>query len=250
MKTVSITLFILLVCAIAINILLYKYAFKYYRTSNQIRLDPLGLQHVSPRIPSLSKNDTGKPVVLFYGDSRAAQWPFPNTDNYRFINLGIAYQTTAQIYRRSFFQEKLLEKADIIVIQMGINDLKNIAIFPSRQEQIVQNCQNNIKLLTDKLGKMQKHVILSTIFPTGKPGFLRQFFWSEKVTSACKEVNSFIRSLAGNNITILDAFSSVNIDHFNAVYAKNLLHLNLTGYKTVNLELLHILEDLKRNKLQ
>ena len=250
MKTVSVTLLVLLVCAIVINIILYKYAFKYYRASNHIRLDPLGLQHISPRIPSLSKDDTDKPVVLFYGDSRAAQWPFPDTNNYRFINLGIAYQTTEQIYRRSFFQEKLLEKADIIVIQMGINDLKNITIFPNRQEQIIQNCQNNIKLLTDKLGNMKKHVILSTIFPTGKPDFLRQFFWSEKVTSARKEVNHFIRSLAKDNITILNTFSSVDKNHFNTLYAKDLLHLNRAGYKKVNLELLDILENLKRNQLQ
>src|SRR5690242_2549989 len=84
--------------SVVANVYLFNQARRYYTDLNEVRLDPLGLNSDPP--DSLAA-ETTKTTVLFYGDSRAARWPLPDSDNSQvFLNRGIEAQTSAQVALR------------------------------------------------------------------------------------------------------------------------------------------------------
>jgi lysophospholipase L1-like esterase len=185
-------------------------------------------------------------VVVFVGDSRAASWPPPaNLEGFEFINRGIGAQTSAQTLHRFKAQVKPLQP-HIVILQVGINDLKTIPLFPERKEAILANCQGNIQQIVSQATSSGTIVILTTIFPTGRVPWERKLFWSPNVAEAVDEVNIFIRSLEAQNVIIFDAYSLL-ADNGVARddYFQDTLHLNAAGYEALNVELGHILASLK-----
>lgn len=94
---------------------------------NQVRLDPYGLKLPGFKDPPTA--DLTKPLVVFFGDSRAQQWPAPASNRFRFLNRGIGGQTTEQVRGRFDEHVKPL-KPRVVIIEAGVNDLKAIALFP------------------------------------------------------------------------------------------------------------------------
>lgn len=80
---------------------------------------------------------------------------------------------------------------DIVILQVGINDLKTLPLFPERQEEIIANCKTNIQQIVDKSLQADASVILTTIFPLGQLPIERRLFWSEEVALAIDDVNQF-----------------------------------------------------------
>ena len=105
--------------------------------------------------------------VVFLGDSRAAGWPAPEADGYEFINRGVGSQTTTQTLQRFNAHVRPLQP-DVVVIQVGINDLKTIPLFPEQRDMIMANCRANIKQMIDAAQALEANVIVSTILPVGK----------------------------------------------------------------------------------
>lgn len=104
----------------------------YYRDLNQTRLDPLGLSLYPTSLTS--KPLEGLPLILFYGDSRAELWPVPvEVDEYQFINRSISGQTSAQISLRFDSHVRPLAP-EILLLHVGINDLKTIGLFPTKKK--------------------------------------------------------------------------------------------------------------------
>jgi len=64
--------------------------------------------------------------VVFFGDSRAYDWPAPSgLEGLEFVNRGIGNQTTAQVLGR--FEAHIAPlHPQVVVLQVGINDLKLI----------------------------------------------------------------------------------------------------------------------------
>lgn len=84
-RAVSITLGILLLISVTANIALYKRGEQYYLQLNASHLDPLGLS-AFPESPVRLR----PPLILFFGDSRAAQWPtLEQVKDTTFVNRGI-----------------------------------------------------------------------------------------------------------------------------------------------------------------
>ena len=111
--------------------------------------------------------------------------------NFTFVNRGIGAQTTAQVLGR-FTQDVAPLTADIAVIQVGINDLKALPLFPEERASIVQNTKDNImKLVQLSLAAGARRVMLTTIFPLGEIPWERRLVWSDDVAVAIDEVNSF-----------------------------------------------------------
>lgn len=211
-----------------------------YAAENAVRLDPLQLS-VYPHAPA--KNPDLKRVV-FFGDSRALSWPAPALQGIDFVNRGIGDQSSEQIRLRYVAHVRSL-KADWLILQLGVNDLKAIPLFPEQHNMIVERLKNNIRSIVEQAQADDSRVILTTIFPVGKVPLERRLVWSNEVAPAIREVNEFILSLAGEQVTIFDAFAvlqSQQRDLIKANYSRDLLHLNAAGYEALNQALLKQLQ--------
>jgi len=232
------SLLVLLVASIVLNILLYQRWRNYCLDLNSTRLDPLGLNSYSTEIPQHVGLDD-KPLVVFFGDSRAADWTMPTeVTHVTFINRGIGAQTTAQALGR-FPYHVLPLKAKMIVIQLGINDLRTIPLFPEQKGAIIAKCKANIKQIVELSIQYGAHVILTTIFPLGQVSVERRPFWSNDVAIAINDVNQFIKSLQSDKVSILDTVKVLTNGEgiTDPVYSKDFLHLNEKGYEALNREL-------------
>ena len=212
------------------------YLWDNYKATNALRLDPLQL-HVYQE-PASAKTQQLKRVVLF-GDSRALSWPKPDVLGYEFINRGIGNQTTAQINLR--FKQHVAElKPDIVLIQMGINDLKTIPLFPEQQQAIINQCKTNIQSVVNASQALGSKVLLTTIFPTAEVPLERRLIWSDEVNPAIQEVNGFIKTLVSKQVEVIDSYNLLkgNNDLIQAQYSRDFLHLNSQGYEALNASLL------------
>ena len=204
--------------------MVFQQASKYYRELNGVRLDPLGKAQLDLSI------EPKNPALVFFGDSRAKQWPDPSWFVESSINLGVSGQTTAQILGR--YDEHLAPlNPRLVVFQAGINDLKTIPLFPDSEEEIIENCKRNISKIVELCNAQNIHVILTTIFPVGGLPLKRRFFWSDRVDPAIEELNIYIRSLASDDVTILDSAELLVGDdgHISPQYSLDFLHLNTLG---------------------
>lgn len=237
--------FILLILggSIVLNIILYNQAKKYYLQVNETRLDPFGLNHYPI---NLKKAVDNKIRVVFFGDSRADGWTSPNISGYEFINRGIHAQTSVQTVQRFASHVGSLQP-NIVIIQVGVNDLKTVPLFPERRELIVANCQINIKQIVEESKNLGATVILTTIFPVGEVPIQRKPFWSDDIRLAVNEVNAYIATLASDKVIIFDAFSILadNQGMMLQKYSKDELHLNNQGYVILNKELVQLLDLIK-----
>ena len=225
-----ILLLVLLTLSMVMNGLLFNYARQYYLDLNAVRLDPLGLDNDVMTVP-----DSTKTAVVFFGDSRAARWPaLSGLTRFEFINRGIEAQTSAQVLQRFDYQIKPL-RPRVIVVQVGVNDLKTIPLFPDRKTAIVAACEDNIRQIAARGSEIGSIVVLTTIFPVGEVPLERRLFWSPDISVAVVEVNTYIHSLAKSGVIVFDAYSLLSDNGvLQRQYAEDELHLSTLGYKTLN----------------
>ncbi len=239
-------LLLLLALACAIAYFTLSYARTFYADTNALRLNPLGLSNYSS-VPTRVSPDIKR--VVFFGDSRAEGWiPPTNLSGWEFINRGIGGQTTAQVLGR-FSAHVAPLHPQVIVLQVGVNDLRTIPIFPDSRAEIIANCFANIETIIKEANDLGATVILTTIFPVGDPSLERSvFYWSDDIAVAVKEVNNLLRPLASNRVILLDA-DPILLDG-NGVprtdFMEDTLHLNMAGYAALNQHLTQILLDLPK----
>jgi len=245
----SIALLLVLGSSIFLNIRLFSRAKQYYRELNQTRLDPLGLNEYPTNAQPVT--NTKQTRVVFFGDSRAASWIAPNLSEYEFINRGIGSQTSVQAIER-FAYHVISLKPKIVIIQVGVNDLKTIALFPERRNSIIANCQGNIKRIVDESRNLGAVVILTTIFPVGEVPLERKPFWSDDISRAIKEVNAYIATLAGEKTIVFDTFPILGDTQGMILpkYRRDELHLNAQGYEILNQNLSQLLNTMEQKKVQ
>jgi lysophospholipase L1-like esterase len=154
---------------------------------------------------------------------------------FRFINRGIAAQTSAQALGR--FEEDVVPLSpDVVVVQVGINDLSAIPLFPDRKEAIVAACAGNIEALVGRARATGATVILTTIFPLGDVPPERRLFEPAGMGEAVAEVNEHLRSLEGEGVILMDT-AAVLVDEqgrVGAAYSEDLLHLTPAAYEALN----------------
>lgn len=235
-----ITLIVALTASIQLNIQLYREAADNYRDLNGVRLDPLGLGVYA----AADRQDLAaeRPIVVFIGDSRAAEWTAPSLSNFTFVNRGIGAQTTAQVLGR-FSKDIAPLRPHMAVIQVGINDLKTLPLFPEQRASIIQNTKDNImKLVQLSLEAGAQRVVLTTIFPLGEIPWARRLVWSDDVAVAIDEVNTFLASLASDRVEIMNT-SAIIAQHEIVLpkYRRDFLHLNPAGYAALNQKLEQLL---------
>ncbi len=237
----------MLLTSLGMNYYLYNQGAEYYRELNATRLDPLGLS-AYPLEPE-PNNSTGQTRVVFFGDSRAASWPAPSSlDRFEFINRGIGAQTSAQVLQRFEYHVAPL-RPHILLLQVGINDLKTLPLFPEQQAALIENCKTNIQQIVTQSTALNATVILTTIFPTGNVPIERRPFWSDEISLAVDEVNAYIQSLAADKVIVFDSYSILADAEgdIRPEYAVDTLHINSVGYDALNQELITILDMLQTN---
>jgi lysophospholipase L1-like esterase len=241
----SIPIVVILGSSIALNALLYDQACKYYIELNQTRLDPLGLGEYPINPQQLS--NTSQLRVVFFGDSRAASWPAPHLPGYEFINRGIASQTSTQALQRFPSHVRSL-KPNVVIVQVGINDLKTVALFPERRTSIVAACQAHIQQIVEASRQLGAVVIVTTIFPTGEVPLTRRPFWSNDIAQTITETNAYIKTLANDQTIVFDTFSTLADPQglMPQKYRSNELHFNNQAYAVLNQELVRLLNQINR----
>lgn len=233
-----------LMASVALNVILFIVARRYYLLVNQTTLDPLGLEYFTGNLNPADVSNDSTTKVVFFGDSRAEAWTFPSEiKGFSFVNRGVSGQSSTQVLGR-FEKQVLPLRPQIIIVQVGINDLKTIPLFPDRQTTIIANCKANIQEIVKSSRSLGATVILTTIFPPGEIPLVRKPFWSSDVDRAIAEVNSYISSLQTPNVIIFDSYSLLDQNQKNNYY-KDTLHLNGKGYEILNKQLTKVLTKLK-----
>ena len=241
----AIATFVILICGyLALNFG-FQNNHQPYSLTEFLPSDPNEL-NIYPTNPDMSQRDRNKPLVVFFGDSRAYEWPAIANIPFEFTNRGINGHTTKQVLGRLSAHVANLS-SQFVVVQVGVNDLVQIAPSSNQLQSVVTNCKQNIQKIVDQLAKeLKTTVILTTIFPVAalSPS---QRSSSAELDRAIVEVNEFIRSLksdrVGDRVIILDAAALLADENgkVRQIYSRDFLHLNENGYTILNTELLKIL---------
>lgn len=245
MKLIRVAMLVLalaLTASVALNVVIYGEAKKYYLQLNEARLEPIGLGYYPTDGEEGGEENDGLEKVIFFGDSRVYEWPAPDLSQFEFINRGIGAQTSAQVIAR-FDAHVAPLQPQVVILQVCINDLKTIPLFPYKKEKIIANCKANIQQVVEKSIDLGADVILTTVIPSGKLPIERRPFWSDEVAIAIDEVNAYIHSLAGPDVLVFDT-TAVLVDEDGIIqesFSRDFLHLNSLGYEALNRELEQIL---------
>lgn len=230
----------LLLGSLSLNVYLYDLALGYYRDLNAARLDPLALA----AFPSPTPGASAQPLVVFFGDSRAQDWPIPQgIDGAAFVNRGVGNQTSTQVALRFDAHVRPLQP-DVIIVQVCINDLKTIPLFAQREVAIIGGCKRSLDTIIAGARDISAVVILTTVFPVGEPPLQRRPVWSDAIGPAIETVNDYIRSLAAADVVIFDAYALL-VDQDGRLrldLRADELHLNAAGYALLNAALADILQ--------
>ena len=235
----------LLVVSLSANVMLWRAAYDFYVRLNALRLDPFETEQYA-RSPH--HTDDGRPLVVFFGDSRAYQWTCPPMPQYAYLNRGIGGQSSAQVLGR-FDAEIGGWRPAVIVVQAGVNDLKMIPLRPAQKTQLLANCQRNLRELVARAEATGARVIVTTIFPVGDLPVTRKpfgrLFRSDEVAAAIADVNQALLTCASDRVRILDAHA-ILADTRGKVqprYQIDWLHINQAGYAALNQALQAMLYD-------
>lgn len=230
-----------LVASLLANAALFRASLKYYKLFNRTSLDPLGLSAHPQGLPPRA----AKPRVVIVGDSRAGGLRPLDLPSVQVINRAVSGQTTAQVLGR--FQQHVANlEPDVVVIQVGINDLKAIPLFPAREREIVANCKDNLKQLVSRSRAADAHVIITTIIPAGDVPLIRMPFWPPAVDQAVQDCNAALTHLTSQNVALLDTAAIVSgpDGRVQRTYQRNFLHLNHAGNQAVNRELTRLIQSI------
>lgn len=229
---IKIALLFLFLLFIGVGFAFYFLFIKFYRKELSLRLSPL------------TENEliTAKTAKFwFLGDSRIYQWNMPDSiiPKAAYCNLGINAQTSAQVlYRLGLHLQQGLP--EYLFLQVGINDIKAIGIFPEKDQEIIKECIKNIEQLLKTCISFKVIPVFCTVIPPGSIELIRRPVWSYKINNAVVEVNNSISKFCKmNGVPIFDVYSFLSDGKGVLIknYQKDDLHLNQEGYNKLNSEL-------------
>jgi lysophospholipase L1-like esterase len=220
--------------SVIMNAFLYRELLRVYRELQRVNLDPASFQ-LFENLPGRSAAEEGLNRIVLFGDSRIQGWMYvPSLRNYEIINRGVGGETTARALLR--LKHDVLDlDPDIVVIQIGVNDLKAIGVFPSQESQIIDQCQANLQKMIDTICAAGIHPVVLTIFPTGNVSFFRRPIWSERINVAISKINEWIRTLHSSEVAVVDCDLVLkDMQGVRKEFFTDWLHLNENGYRFLN----------------
>ncbi|MGK7931399.1 MAG: SGNH/GDSL hydrolase family protein [Microcystaceae cyanobacterium] len=240
----------LVIISLSLNLFLFQKLETTLLTLNKLNLYPVYLRRYPTQLEEETTEKNNPQVrVVFFGDSRSEQWTSPQLDGFEFINRGISGETSGQSYLR--FRDHInYLKPNIIVMQLGVNDLRMKPLPPMTYQQVINNCQDNIIKIVEEAKSIGATVIVTTVFPLaeGAIPWRWRLTWPtlKEMEQGINSVNQFIRNSEQlQPIYILDAGFLLEANgKVKAQYARDLLHLNRQGYKRLNQALIKQLQSL------
>jgi lysophospholipase L1-like esterase len=158
-------------------------------------------------VPKLNILNSEPKSILLLGDSRIAGWNCPTIEGWQVVNAGIRGITSAQL---AMACHDILPqtRSQVIVIQVGINDLKLLGVRPDLGEAVTDNCVSNILTIVTECRRTGAHVIVTPVWPVGKVSLARRLVWSAAVDPAVAETNTRLQRLLANEdgIYVVDLF--------------------------------------------
>jgi lysophospholipase L1-like esterase len=221
---------------------------KHAREQYLTQLDPLQVAIYPTGTAAAAIPRRGAYRVVLLGDSRARGWPVPNRlVGAEFINRGIDSQASAAIWARYYLHVAPL-RADVVVIQAGINDIARIPLVHDRHAEIVEQCAANLAGLADRAARDGARVILTTVFPTSSEVDDALWGWSAAADSAVTELNRRLRSLQLSNVVVFDTGPILQgaDGHIRPEYADGHVHVTPAGYRALNERLSGLVDSLAR----
>jgi lysophospholipase L1-like esterase len=222
-----------LVASALLNVLLARAFFAAYRDLQSIRLDPTdAARFAGVRVPPKAPGTTR---VVFVGDSRIERWAAPPLPaGCEGINRGVSYQTTAQVLLR-LERDVIALGADVAVVQVGVNDLKTLGLFPEGSRcAVVEDCRAHIREIVGRLRRAGTTVVILTILPVGSPELARRPIWSDATIDAIDDVNRTILGLDGPGVVAVDCDARLRKGRrIDPTLALDALHLGPAGYRAL-----------------
>lgn len=251
-RRVTIVLLILaLLVSGALNVLFCYKALGYYSALQLYCLDPTAAKKYEAQNLQLREPHSGQARVVLFGDSRVVCWnPLPSLENCQLVNRGVVGETSAQTLLR-LERDIINLKPAVVILQVGINDLKTIGVFPKLKDDIINSCRENISTIADQMSVHNIQSVILTVFPPGSVNLFRRPIWSEEIYQGIVEVNEIIKSLKGRGVTVVDCDSILASGRsIKPEYARDTFHLTSAGYKALNNSLNPVLEELIKNSLR
>ena len=209
-----------------------------------MRLDPIGDLRYSNFATAVSYHrQKDKKQILMLGDSRIAHWyPLPEYERIQVIQAGFAGFTSKQI---DLLQHQFMEmiEPEVVILEVGINDIKSIGLFTDRREQILERIKHHLDSIVKQWHQHGIHVMILTVFPNGPCPLLRRPVWSETISQDIDIINSYIKTMSSGQTTIIDCDTILKHGGFiRKEYQKDELHLNQKGYEQLNKVLMPYIE--------
>jgi len=196
-----------------------------------LRLDPTHAGYFVPANRELEVRTDGAARVVLFGDSRIQHWAMPSFgENLQVVNRGYGGDTTAEALLR-LDRDVIALNPDLVIIEVGINDLKTIGVFPARRDQIYDQTLANTSAIAGRLNQAGIRVIILSIFPVGPVSLMKKSIWSDATLVAIDGVNRELRLLIKEGVTVFDCNSFFSVDgRMDRQYADDAFHINAKGY--------------------
>lgn len=221
--------------SLGLNFLLYREAVGTYRELQTVRLDPTRAAHFERENAALPAPAPATGRVVFFGDSRIEMWrPLPESPGLELINRGWGGETTGQALLR-VERDVLALKPDVVVIQLGINDLKAVGVLPGAEAAIRDQCARNIKAIVESITAREVSVLLLTVFPVGPVSPARWPVWSDATLGMVAEVNASLQTLAGPRVAVVNCDDVLaETGRVRDGFAIDAFHLRRDAYQALN----------------
>lgn len=168
--------------------------------------------------------------VVFFGDSRADWWQVPVLPGLRCITAGVP--GASAFYLARCFQMMVAPlRPDIVVVQLGVNNLTELHPRPREVDAIVAATRNAIAAVVESARALGAHVIVTTIFPLARGPFP-----DHTVQGAISAVNAALLALTGEGVQVFDttAVLAGADGYVRPAFADDELHLSPAGYTALN----------------
>ena len=231
---------ILLVILIFVTGFSYKVVLSEHRQRQWLQLFPIG-QSKWPQGESSESNETS---LWLLGDSRIKHWiAFPIVPA-KVVNAGEFGFTSAQLLLK-LQSTPLTVAPSYVLLEIGINDLKTIGVFPEKKEVIVEYCFRNIVSILRILRSYNSEIILLTVFQPAEPEMKRKPFWDKAIYQAVQDFNRKLVHLNDDKIHVIDCDAVLSKQgRLHSEYAKDCVHLNEKGYSVLNMMLKPVLSEI------
>lgn len=233
-----------LVVSLVCSVFLYRKLVARLQVEASVRLAPTFLVYREENA-RLAAPRPALPRVVLFGDSRIREWTsLPADGRYEFVNRGIGGETTAQMLGR-LESDVISLRPDFVVLQLGVNDLKQFGVLPSAG-RLGEQTRKRIGEIASRLHEAGIVTIVSTIFPVGEIPWSRRPFWSSRTEEWIGKINAWlVEGGAGEGIRVwnCDAFF-LRDGRMDPRFARDELHLNAAGYRELSGRLVSLLDEL------